>query len=344
MVQRSGRYIVFALALGISSVKPTRIIALALAGSLLLVGLGAHTAGATTTPTVIRPGWGLGYCSEGCWVPYDGSSHNGRWVVGPGTPPLGVGSAELKASTGDALESDYSTDTAPDLATFVAGYSGFSNTSSWDAALEILTNADLGPGAYQVLAWIPPIHHGWKTFHPMTQGGWEWDCNGDGSSDGGGAYSDFFTDCTNAGTKADAVALVATSGTSYVDNVEIGPAGATLVFDMEPPTITTNDVSQPEGDSGTHPMYFEVRLSGPDDVPIDLRYRTVDGTAIAGKDYLERHTTVTFAPGTVYPHFTVPMIGDTKVEPDETFRAHILSTTNSTFTDHSVTATILNDD
>lgn len=76
----------------------------------------------------------------------------------------------------------------------------------------------------------------------------------------------------------------------------------------------------------------------------DLRYRTVDGTAIAGKDYLERHTSVTFPPGTVYPHFAVPMIGDTKVEPDETFRARIRSTTNSTYTDHSVTATILNDD
>jgi hypothetical protein len=175
-------------------------------------------------------------------------------------------------------------------------------------------------------------------------GGWGWDCNGDGSSDGGGPISDFFTDCTNAGTKVDAVALVATSGTSYVDNVEIGPAGATQVFDMEPPTITIQDVSNPEGDSGTHPMTFEVRLSGTDDVPIDLRFRTVDGTAVAGKDYESRDTTITIPAGTVYPHFRVPIIGDSRVERDETFQVRLRSATSGTYVDHVTTAMILNDD
>ncbi len=310
---------------------------------MLLIASLVHPAAAGTTPVVVQPGNRLGVCSEGCWIPYDGTSRNGRWVTGPETPPLGLGSAYLKASTGDALELGYSTDTAPDLATFVGSYSSYSRSGGTYPAFEILTNAYLGAGKYQVLIYAAGYGSRWTSFDATSSGGWQWDCNGDGNPDGGGTITDFLTDC-NASAKVNAIALVAVVGNTYVDNVELGPDGATTVFDMEPPSITIADKSKIEGDTGRSRMTFSLRLSGPNDVAIDIHYRTADGTAVAGKDYVARNGTLTIPAGFIYPRIRVPLFGDTLVEADETVQLRLHGVTNGEYGDRLATGTILDND
>jgi len=59
------------------------------------------------------------------------------------------------------------------------------------------------------------------------------------------------------------------------------------------PTISINDVSVTEGNSGLTPAVFTVSLSNPSSTPISVAFATADGTAKAGSDYvaLSRHRT-----------------------------------------------------
>lgn len=51
-----------------------------------------------------------------------------------------------------------------------------------------------------------------------------------------------------------------------------------------------------------------------------MSWSTANGTALAGSDFSPRSGQVVFAPGQTSRTVTVPVIGDTSVEADETFR------------------------
>src|SRR6185437_375649 len=85
------------------------------------------------------------------------------------------------------------------------------------------------------------------------------------------------------------------------------------------PSLFVSDPILLEGDSGTKLAQFTVSLSRPSETTITLPYSTVDGTATAGEDYTAMSGTLTFAPGQTAAAVNVPAIGDTKVEPSETF-------------------------
>nr|MBA3470161.1 hypothetical protein [Herpetosiphonaceae bacterium] len=60
-------------------------------------------------------------------------------------------------------------------------------------------------------------------------------------------------------------------------------------------------------------------LNAPSAQPITVTYRTVDGTALAGQDYVAQLGTATFPPGSTYRYFDLPIIDDTDPEDDEMF-------------------------
>ena len=60
-------------------------------------------------------------------------------------------------------------------------------------------------------------------------------------------------------------------------------------------SISINNVTAPEGDSGTTPFTFTVSLSAPGLVPVTVDYASADGTAVAGRDYIPVAGTLTFA-------------------------------------------------
>ncbi len=111
-----------------------------------------------------------------------------------------------------------------------------------------------------------------------------------------------------------------------------------------PPTISIDDVSLTEGDSGTKTATFTVTLSAASTVTATVNYQTANGTATAGSDYQAANGTVTFTPGQVTQPISVTINGDQSFEPDETFFVNLSGATNSTIADNQGLGTIINDD
>jgi hypothetical protein len=75
-----------------------------------------------------------------------------------------------------------------------------------------------------------------------------------------------------------------------------------------------------------------------------VNYTTVDGTAVAGSDYVKTTGTLQFYPGTVTKTIYVPVVGDTVGEKTELFYVDISAPLNATLTDTRATVSIVNDD
>src|SRR6476619_2794969 len=73
-----------------------------------------------------------------------------------------------------------------------------------------------------------------------------------------------------------------------------------------------------------------VALSNPSTLPVTVNYSTVDGTAVAGADYVAAAGSVTFVPGDISEPITLQVIGDTLAEFDEHFTVRLSSPTNAT--------------
>ena len=114
------------------------------------------------------------------------------------------------------------------------------------------------------------------------------------------------------------------------------------------PTISVNDVIAHEGSDpvNTKPFIFTVTLSAAAATPVTVQYASADGTAtLADNDYQNTTGTLTFTPGETSKQVIVPVVGDTKVEGDETFFLNLSNvSSNATISDAQGQATVQNDD
>ena len=116
------------------------------------------------------------------------------------------------------------------------------------------------------------------------------------------------------------------------------------------PTLAINDISVNEGNSGTTNVTFTVTLTGAIGVvdPITVNYTTANGSALASSDYVPTNGMLTFSPpfnqNTVTQTISVPVIGDTTVEANETFNVNLTANVGATLIDSQGVATIVNDD
>ncbi|RYZ47853.1 MAG: hypothetical protein EOO14_22960, partial [Chitinophagaceae bacterium] len=114
----------------------------------------------------------------------------------------------------------------------------------------------------------------------------------------------------------------------------------------ELPSITINDVSTAEGNSGSTTFTFTVSLSSPaptGGVTFDIA--TADGSAIAGSDYTAQAISGAAIPANASSYtFTVTVLTDAETEPDENFTVTISNVTGATVSDGQATGNILNDD
>jgi uncharacterized repeat protein (TIGR01451 family) len=110
------------------------------------------------------------------------------------------------------------------------------------------------------------------------------------------------------------------------------------------PTLSINDASVTEGDSGTKTLDFTVTLSTASGQTVTVDYATADNTATAGTDYQAASGTLTFNPGDTTKTVSVIINGDTTVEPNETFFVNLTNPSNATTTDNQGQGTITNDD
>ncbi|MHA0287848.1 Calx-beta domain-containing protein [Mycobacterium sp. C3-094] len=111
-----------------------------------------------------------------------------------------------------------------------------------------------------------------------------------------------------------------------------------------PPRLSVADAAVVESNSGTKNLVFTVTLDKPSTTPVTVSYATAQGTATAGTDFTARSGTLTFAAGVTSQQISVPVIGDTTVEQNETFTLTLSNPTGATIADGSAIGTITNDD
>ena len=113
------------------------------------------------------------------------------------------------------------------------------------------------------------------------------------------------------------------------------------------PTVTiAPGPVQNEGNSGLASFAFTVNLSSAYSLPVTVSYQTSDGSAtVADNDYQAASGSITILAGSTSGTITVNAVGDTHVEPDETFSLALTAATNGVIGPPSTSAgTIVNDD
>jgi hypothetical protein len=124
------------------------------------------------------------------------------------------------------------------------------------------------------------------------------------------------------------------------DTIDIGAYERTTVV----PSFAIDDVTVTEGDAGTAPASFAVRLSAATTQSVTVAYATASGTAASPADLQAASGTLTLAAGATTGAIVVPVVGDTTVEPDETFTVTLSSPSGATLGDAQATGTISDDD
>ncbi|MCK6623352.1 MAG: InlB B-repeat-containing protein, partial [Calditrichia bacterium] len=108
--------------------------------------------------------------------------------------------------------------------------------------------------------------------------------------------------------------------------------------------LSINDVEVTEGNSGSVNAVFTVTRSGGAGISFTVNYATADSTATAGSDYTSVSGTLSFSGSTTTRTITVPVLGETLIEPDEYFLVNLSNPSNATISDGKGIGTILNDD
>ena len=147
-------------------------------------------------------------------------------------------------------------------------------------------------------------------------------------------------DTTDEIDEAFFVNLSAQTNSTIADNRGVG----TIVNDDTPPSLSINDASRTEGNSGTANLTFTATLSAASGKTVTVGYATADGTATAPADYTSSTGTLTFTPGVLTRTFNVPIVGDTLDEDDETFLVNLSGPVNATIADGQGVGTILDND
>jgi uncharacterized protein len=111
-------------------------------------------------------------------------------------------------------------------------------------------------------------------------------------------------------------------------------------------TLSINDVSEDEGNSGTTTVTFTVSLSSAAPATgVTFDIATADGSAQQPGDYTQKSLTAQTIPsGESTYMFTVDVNGDTAGEDDETFLVNVTNVTGATISDGQGQGTIVNDD
>lgn len=109
------------------------------------------------------------------------------------------------------------------------------------------------------------------------------------------------------------------------------------------PSIQISGATVREGDGGVNLASFTVTLSSAASEPVSVRYQTAPGTATAD-DFDAASGTLVFAPGETSRSINVRVLGDTRVENDETFSVILSNASQAVISNGSAVGTILDDD
>ncbi len=109
--------------------------------------------------------------------------------------------------------------------------------------------------------------------------------------------------------------------------------------------LTIDDVSTVEGNSGSKPAVFTVRLQPANAVlTATVDYVVAGVTASDGLDFSATRGTLTFLPGQTQKTITVPILGDTLQEDDELYSVQLSNAVNASIGRGTGLGTIVDDD
>ncbi len=123
-----------------------------------------------------------------------------------------------------------------------------------------------------------------------------------------------------------------------------GQGVGTLTNDDPLPSISIDDVTVVEGNSGTALFSFTISLNTASGQNISVNYATADGTATAPADYTANSGTLVFAPGQTSNTLIIQANGEVVPEANETFFVNLSGAVNATIADNQGVGTITNDD
>jgi hypothetical protein len=130
------------------------------------------------------------------------------------------------------------------------------------------------------------------------------------------------------------------SGATLADGTAVG-----TIQNDDFPTLTINNVTAYEGNSGTKAFVFTVSLSQASLYPVSYTIGTVNGGATAGSDYVASTlTNQTIPAGSLTKTFSVTVNGDTTAEANEGFTVNVSAVTYAVVGDGSGVGNIVNDD
>ena len=147
-------------------------------------------------------------------------------------------------------------------------------------------------------------------------------------------------DALNEANETFTLTLSAPTNATISDAQGVG----TITNDDPVPSLSVNDASATEGNSGTSSLSFTVTLSAASGQTVTVAYATANGTATSGSDYTAASGTLTFAAGETSKSVAVTVAGDALNEANETFTLSLSTPTNATIGDATGTGTISNDD
>ncbi|MEQ8959445.1 MAG: Calx-beta domain-containing protein, partial [Coleofasciculus sp. C2-GNP5-27] len=120
--------------------------------------------------------------------------------------------------------------------------------------------------------------------------------------------------------------------------------GTVTIENDDLPTLSIENISLTEGNSGITTAEFTVNLSQAFHETVTVDYTTADNSATVKRDYTAINGTLTFAPGQTSQTVNVDVLGDTAFEDDETFALNLSNAQNATLDNSQGVATIVKDD
>ena len=111
------------------------------------------------------------------------------------------------------------------------------------------------------------------------------------------------------------------------------------------PAVSINDLSLPEGNSGTTVFGFRITLSKTFPNPVTVTYSTIEGTAKNGEDFtVVTNQSVTLQANETEKIINILVTGDDAREGDDFFTVTLTGSVNASLGQFSATGTIINDD
>jgi YVTN family beta-propeller protein len=150
---------------------------------------------------------------------------------------------------------------------------------------------------------------------------------------------------TGGGIFASSVTIDQSRGLVYVVNDDHDGV-ITVIHDAEipAPTLSVNDVTIAERDAGSWAATLTVSLSEKTGRDVTFHYATTPGTATPGADYTAVAGTGTIPAESLRASVTVPVLGDSRDEPDQTFFLVLTDPVDATIADGRGVGTIADDD